>query len=1536
MAEQDILFFLNGDAQGAIDALTSLIDVVKMLDEALQGVAGSLGILNDVEAALSAMGANEAGISATADAVVALDDALASGASLPQVYAQGLNEVDAASQVLEANAANIAQVMNAQASAMIADAQAAVQLSDSITASATGFAELDAVLGETAQLSDQLSQSLALDVEGLGLTADSANVFVDALMQVGASEQEALTALDEYYAGVLTLNDVNSIFGTQMSLSAQSVQQFASAMTPAVESVVAMSAAIDPALTTMVDFTTGMFNAEQAEASLASSSTSAAMSMEELTAIVEQLYVAVGEVDATVGGVSDALLALANAGVDAGLAFDVLEQVCATLGVDFGDLLASVDALQVSMGLVAPAADAFTSSFTQAQMAAGLFGQSLSQIPGAVMEATASLGEMEAAESSLTVASDAKTASVRTQGEAMQTDAYMVLVLLQFLLQAVGGFVQMGTAAQDSIAKLSGLADQSLAGAAGMQRLNGVVNQLEQDSMRFGVSLSKAADGLYFIMSAGFNTADSLKILQYSMEASAATGAQMDTVSSALTSILNAYGLTAKSAGLITNEMVQSIVSGKMKAQDYANAIGNLSAVAHQTGFTFIEATSALSTFTQINGRTRQDAQNLAQMFQVLGLRADDIAKAAKGLNISFDETAFKSMDLEQKLQYLAKIAGGDNTTAFQKLMLNATAARSAFELLSNNGTNLQKVLSEVSGSTHALDTAFAESEKTITAAVNHMQAAMSVLAYQLTVLATPAVQATLGAITQAIEFLTQHTEILIPVMTTLAMVVGSLLAVSFELMLKMMMPAITIAINAYGPLILLVGVAMLLAEGIRALAASSPPLQAALTALGQEASVIGSTLGGMFNTAVQRAGQLLVQLGAWIQGNVIPPLTIIMINLVQFAQVMGLQVVPSVQGVLSALQPLGAFILGSVVPVIGQLITEALRIAVVISGNLVPIFAALRNAIIPLASIIAGFAAAWALIQLAGVIQGLITVVAVISVGLIPALGAVIAELAAAAVAFIVANAPLILIGAALALAVAGFIHLYQTSAPVRAVVAQLGQAFQAVGALVMGMIVPVFQQLWATVQTQLVPAWQQLVVAVQPLAPYLDILGHILGGLVLAAIILVVSALVGLIAGIAQFAQGLIQFVGGVVQIISGLIQFIAAFLTAIRGMFTGNNALIEQSNQMFAQALQTIWSGLGNALMGILRAVVGTLAAIFFGFINTVITFFEHLASVLVGHSIWPDMLNAMVQVLTAWVSQVLSAFAAFVGQIIAAVTSFASQMQAIWRTTWAAIQVIWQTVLAALAALLSGNFARFVALISQAGAQMRSTMQAAWSAIQAAVQAGISNIIAAVQGFVARLGSIFAGLAASAWHWGADFMGQMAAGVASAGQGVVAAAQNIAGQVASLLHFSVPDEGPLADADKWGPDFGDLLAGGLNDQVNKVGNAASRIANSISIASPNPGDFARFAQPAPTASANDTASLQILQAILAELQSQTGHLANNRLSIGHNLPSTSLGTVTQNFGQSSGITKIHEQYQQLNTLAGIAYENGVRGSITGLGV
>ena len=59
----------------------------------------------------------------------------------------------------------------------------------------------------------------------------------------------------------------------------------------------------------------------------------------------------------------------------------------------------------------------------------------------------------------------------------------------------------------------------------------------------------------------------------------------------------------------------------------------------------------------------------------------------------------------------------------------------------------------------------------------------------------------------------------------------------------------------------------------------------------------------------------------------------------------------------------------------------------------------------------------------------------------------------------------------------------------------------------------------------------------------------------------------------------------------------------------------------------------------------------------------------------------------------------------------------------------------------------------------------------------------------------------------------------------------AASSVADKISQYLHFSVPDVGPLADADEYMPDFMKLLAGGIYQNIGLVERAADTLASTL---------------------------------------------------------------------------------------------------------
>ncbi|MDO5799110.1 MAG: phage tail tape measure protein [Eubacteriales bacterium] len=172
-----------------------------------------------------------------------------------------------------------------------------------------------------------------------------------------------------------------------------------------------------------------------------------------------------------------------------------------------------------------------------------------------------------------------------------------------------------------------------------------------------------------------------------------------------------------------------------------------------------------------------------------------------------------------------------------------------------------------------------------------------------------------------------------------------------------------------------------------------------------------------------------------------------------------------------------------------------------------------------------------------------------------------------------------------------------------------------------------------------------------------------------------------------------------------------------------------------------------------------------------------------------------------------------------------------MQKIWTNMKNAANKIWsgiKTVVTALArGLKTGVEILFSGLKNTANriweSLKRNILNIAANLRKKAVEAfgkmvnGIENTLSGLgtvveNGFQSAI-SFITSLPGKAWNWGVDFINGIANGIRNAMSNVTRAVSDVANNIRSFLHFSVPDEGPLTDYESWMPDFIEGLAKGI---------------------------------------------------------------------------------------------------------------------------
>lgn len=166
---------------------------------------------------------------------------------------------------------------------------------------------------------------------------------------------------------------------------------------------------------------------------------------------------------------------------------------------------------------------------------------------------------------------------------------------------------------------------------------DGILNMMGQ----VGDSAPQLVDAMNTIESAGFHAAQGgLDVLRVSAEGAKVGNADLQTTANALTSALNAYGLSAKDSTSVMNQMIATVAAGKMHMQDLAASLSNVLPVAAAAHISFAQVGGAIATMTAQGMSADQATQDLANTIRSLQNPNGTAIKEMTALGLSSNQVA--------------------------------------------------------------------------------------------------------------------------------------------------------------------------------------------------------------------------------------------------------------------------------------------------------------------------------------------------------------------------------------------------------------------------------------------------------------------------------------------------------------------------------------------------------------------------------------------------------------------------------------------------------------------------------------------------------------------------------------------------------------------------------------------------------------------------------------------------------------------------------------------------------------------------------
>lgn len=227
-----------------------------------------------------------------------------------------------------------------------------------------------------------------------------------------------------------------------------------------------------------------------------------------------------------------------------------------------------------------------------------------------------------------------------------------------------------------------------------------------------------------------------------------------------------------------------------------------------------------------------------------------------------------------------------------------------------------------------------------------------------------------------------------------------------------------------------------------------------------------------------------------------------------------------------------------------------------------------------------------------------------------------------------------------------------------------------------------------------------------------------------------------------------------------------------------------------------IKSFWDNWGGAVLTGFKIIFDGLKIVIDGFMQVLNGILNFLTSVFQGN--WSGAWQAIKEIFSGLWDMIIGIVHAASGALYTVIVTVLGLIVTIWESIWNGISSFLSGVLAAIAAFISDTFNNILNGITSTVGNIKDAI---------------------VNGFTAAIDFIKS-LPSQAVQWGIDMIQGIANGITGAMGKVTDAVKNVAGNIKSFLHFSVPDEGPLTDYESWMPDFIGGLAKGIKSSRKNV--------------------------------------------------------------------------------------------------------------------
>lgn len=261
------------------------------------------------------------------------------------------------------------------------------------------------------------------------------------------------------------------------------------------------------------------------------------------------------------------------------------------------------------------------------------------------------------------------------------------------------------------------------------------------------------ANGLYDLVSSGFDANESLTILNASSVAATAGLTDTGTATKAVAAVLNAYHRPASDAAQVSDDLFQTVNRGVLSFGDLAQNIGDVLPFASSLHVGLKQVGAATATMTKAGVSAPETMTRIKGVMAALIKPTDELKGAYKELGVSSGSDLVRKFgSLQGGLQAVTRSVGG-NKEAISKLFPDIRGLGGVLLLTGKNAKSAGEDLGGMANSSGQAQRTFNEQSKSISFQFDKLKSTISSALNQN--VDTTGIASALGAVTSALDVIT-------------------------------------------------------------------------------------------------------------------------------------------------------------------------------------------------------------------------------------------------------------------------------------------------------------------------------------------------------------------------------------------------------------------------------------------------------------------------------------------------------------------------------------------------------------------------------------------------------------------------------------------------------------------------------------------------------------------------------------------------------------------------------------------------------------